>query len=370
MEKLFKRFLKNECSKEELDQLFRFINDPSKNEQLTILMRNHWKEADISEPGKEEVFKRMLDVIHHKINLEPRKKHSVNPFYHYFSKIAAILILPLLLSLSIIVFHKSPKEPAKYVPIENTISVPLGSMSRFILPDGTKVWLNSGSQLTYPVSFEKQKERLVKLDGEAYFEVYKDSLRSFIVDASRMDVKVLGTSFNIRDYHDEGKSILALLEGQVTIGKYTSSDGFEKIVDIEPNNVAEFNNLNQKIKIKRNEIFSSSALNSSKKTESSTNPASFDNKYTSWVQGVSSFNNDPIDIVTAKFEKLYNIEIIINDEELKTYSFTATFINESLERALKIISLSSPIKYTIQEAEKDAGGQFGRRKVYLNKKFK
>ena len=99
----------------------------------------------------------------------------------------------------------------------NNISTPKGGQWQLILPDGSKVWLNSASSFSYPASFEKQKERVVQLKGEAYFEVAKDKLHPFIVKADKQSVQVLGTHFNINSYTDEPAVRTTLAEGSVKV---------------------------------------------------------------------------------------------------------------------------------------------------------
>jgi len=99
----------------------------------------------------------------------------------------------------------------------NTITTPHGGQWQVILPDGTKVWLNAASSLTYPVSFTALKNRRVQLSGEAYFEVAKDKMHPFIVHAANQDVTVLGTHFNINAYADEQYTKTTLLEGSVRV---------------------------------------------------------------------------------------------------------------------------------------------------------
>lgn len=107
-------------------------------------------------------------------------------------------------------------------PVYNTMSTPRGGQYKLTLPDGTNVWLNAASSITYPASFAG-KERRVTVTGEVYFEVAKDKTKPFHVAANGMDVEVLGTHFNINSYEDEGVDKTTLLEGAVRITKGTSS---------------------------------------------------------------------------------------------------------------------------------------------------
>ena len=106
----------------------------------------------------------------------------------------------------------------------NTMSTPRGGQYQLSLPDGSKVWLNSESSITYPVVFAAQ-ERKVKITGEAYFEVAKDKTKPFRVETNDMQVEVLGTHFNVKAYADEGPTKTSLLEGSVKIDKQILKPG-------------------------------------------------------------------------------------------------------------------------------------------------
>lgn len=104
----------------------------------------------------------------------------------------------------------------------NTIKTPYGGQYMVILPDQSKVWLNAGSSLNYPVSFANAKTRNVNLTGEAYFEIAKDKMHPFVVKTAKQEVKVLGTFFNINSYADEPATLTTLLEGSVSVSSTTA----------------------------------------------------------------------------------------------------------------------------------------------------
>ncbi|MFD0793094.1 FecR family protein [Mucilaginibacter litoreus] len=120
---------------------------------------------------------------------------------------------------------KSPDEKIEYVDRHglhnsqniafNTLRTPNGGHYKLVLADGTKVWLNAASQLKYPANFRYLKERKIELSGEAYFEVAKDARHPFIVQTDDQQIKVLGTHFNVNAYHDDGGSKTTLLEGSI-----------------------------------------------------------------------------------------------------------------------------------------------------------
>ena len=138
------------------------------------------------------------------------KEHLTNIVsYQKFARIATVII-PLFLFAGGIFYYLSPQNEM----IE--VSVAYGEQKRLILPDSSEVWLNAGSTILYPETFAKDK-RLVMLDGEAYFSIKKDTASPFIVEASQLSVKVLGTRFNVKAYPNDEKITTTLTSGKVEV---------------------------------------------------------------------------------------------------------------------------------------------------------
>lgn len=156
----------------------------------------------------------------------------------------------------------------------NTMSTPRGGQYQLLLPDGSKVWLNSESSITYPVVFTKQ-ERKVKITGEAYFEVAKDKTKPFRVVTSDMVVEVLGTHFNVKAYADDGPTKTSLLEGSVKIDKQILKPG-EAFMDgkIVPTDV---------------------------------------NQDVAWKNGIFNFNNQNLTQVMKQLARWYDLEVVYPD---------------------------------------------------------
>lgn len=166
--------------------------------------------------------------------------------------------------------------------VEMTLSTPRGGMYQVTLSEGTKVWLNADSRLTYPSSLDKSAKRLVKLVGEAYFEVAKDKIRPFIVESAGQKVEVLGTHFNVNSYIDQGATITTLIEGSVRV---LSSGNFQKSIVLRP----------QQQSMLSNEIFtvSESKLNA-----------------TSWIKDKFSFYDSPLQDVMKQLARWYDVEVL------------------------------------------------------------
>jgi len=341
--RLLKKFREGNYTNEEFTDLTNLIKIPVYEDAADSSMYMHWKECSNTPVGDEERFKQILNEVHHCINVKSRKLTIIRQMYTGFSRVAAILILPLLATFYLIGLYQNKND---FATLQNTITVPRGAISSFTLADGTEVMLNSGSTLKYPIDFEHSNSRTVLLNGEGYFHVKKDTSKPFYVRMNGIDIKVTGTTFNARAYNDESEMVIALAEGSVLLGKKGDDQKFDTKGRLKPQNVAVYNRITKKM-----ELFENMDLT----------------KYMAWTKGLTIFDNDPIQTVIQKMEKLYNIDVIVHDRELLNYRLTATFTGEPLEQALKIISLSSSINYQIIEQNENSKVD-GKRTLILRKR--
>ncbi|MCE4565858.1 DUF4974 domain-containing protein [Maribellus sp. CM-23] len=261
---------------------------------------------------------------------------------YWTQQIAAILVLAIVFASLYQYFTK----PGPVAPIYQNVSTTYGMQTSITLADGTKVWLNSDSHLHFPVSFDNMDERRVVLNGEAFFEVTHNPEIPFIVNAGELDVKVLGTSFNVSAYNEYDKLTVALQEGKVSLVQANSDSGKE-LLTMKPNQVATFN-------------YGSRSLNVAEESDLG--------KYCDWKEGRLAFFGDDIETVVQKLEKWYNVETVIADEAIQQYHFTATFTDETLNQALSLLCSSSGINYKVNAAERKADGSYTKRKVILSSK--
>jgi ferric-dicitrate binding protein FerR (iron transport regulator) len=261
-----------------------------------------------------------------------------------FQRIAAILVIPLLIYSAWSIFSRSATN--EKVALLKSSETAYGVRSQIQLSDGTKVWLNSGTKLTYPDEFNGQT-REVKLEGEAYFQVESDSDHPFYVDLNGYKVKATGTRFNISNY-SEDKDISAYLEhGKITL--VTSVEGKPEV---------------QLKQLNENDLLvldKTQRLCSLQKVDG--------RKQTAWMEGALIFKNDNTTDVATRLGRWFNAEIVFDDDLQKSgYVFTATFKQESLEEALKLLSYSSPIKYKIISSSQLGDSTFSKRKIIISKK--
>ena len=208
----------------------------------------------------------------------------------------------------------------------NTIKIPYGKRFQLQLSDGTLVHLNSGTTLKYPVKFIAGENRQVFLDGEAYFDVAKDKKHPFIVNADDLNVRVLGTHFNVSNYPEDALTDVVLVEGSV--GMYNVREEFDanKNTVLKPGYKGSFNKQN-------NMIF--------------TKPVITD-IYTSWVNGGLTFRNMTFKNIITKLERRYNVTIVNKNEKLANEKFNASFKEESIENVMSYFNDIHGINYTIK----------------------
>ena len=209
--------------------------------------------------------------------------------------------------------------------VYNTLKVPYGKRFEIQLSDGTKVQLNAGTSLKYPVSFLKGQNREVFLVGEAFFSVAKDKKHPFIVNTENLNIEVLGTEFNVSSYPEDSNSDVVLVEGSV--GMYTDNKSLKESTILTPGIKGSLSKKSQNIKTEKvNTLI-----------------------YTSWRQGGLFFRNMTFKNIAKKLERQYNIKIIIENKLLENEIFNANFNEEPIENILSYLNDSYNIEYTIRD---------------------
>jgi transmembrane sensor len=231
---------------------------------------------------------------------------------------------------------------------KNQISTKNGSKTSLVLPDGTKVWLNSGSQLDYDKNYGN-KLREVSLTGEAYFDVVKNPERPFLIHTSKMDVKVLGTAFNVKCYPNEKTTETSLVRGSVEI---TLKDRQEKIM-LKPNEKLVINHDDyRKDNAAEAAVVKAATVKNEKPIISVSRltllPADNTVIETAWVQNRLVFNGESFEEVALKMERWYNVHIDFADEKLMDEKLTGNFEKETAVEALNALRLVATFTYTIK----------------------
>lgn len=309
---LIEKYIANKATKEEVQDLFIHLEKGS--------LLNDWLEKQITNSPSEinnELKQKMFNQIQEGISLGEIRKTNRSS-WNRLMRIAASIILPLLIAYGGFQYYSMYRN-AKKEPL--IVSAGYGEKANIILPDGSRVWLNSGSKLTYHDSYNESKRKL-NLDGEAFFEVVHDANKEFVVECMGMEVTVLGTSFNVKAYDEDSVISTVLLEGKIKIE--TSSQSLV---------------LNPRERL---------IYNKSKKTITAevVDPTLF----VGWRQNRLRFENESLQDIAKTIARIHNIDYSFSDETIKNIRFTGTVDNTSIGSVLNSIMLTSPISYSIEDS--------------------
>ncbi|SHJ69973.1 FecR family protein [Pseudozobellia thermophila] len=351
--KLFKRYLKNECTPEEIALLDRFLESYQDKEVFLSEFKN-------GEGLKKDVWLK----IESRIASSKSKGFNLYGFFKYAAIFIGVLGLVLLFDYlgqaertdlimdddaiviktgdnatkqillggketitdangnllasqndNQLVYHQRELDELVY----NEIIIPKGKTFQVVLSDGTLVHLNAGSSLKYPVSFSPSEERKVFLEGEAYFEVFKDDEHRFTVVADKMEVQVLGTHFNVSSYQNE-TAYTVLAEGSVAL---SLMDGGDRPIILKPGQKAALEG--EAVKVSQVDV----------------------KDYMDWRSGSLTFKNEPFSTIVKKIERRYNVTVENTYKELDSIRFRGTFGNETIEDLLNTFKESAGFEYEI-----------------------
>lgn len=217
---------------------------------------------------------------------------------------------------------------------ENIFTTEKGSKSTLNLPDGSKIWINSDTKVTYNDDFGKNK-REIFLEGEAYFDIVKDVERPFVVHTSNMKIKVLGTIFNVRAYPDEDNTETSLIEGSIEVA--LPEDG-SKIFQLKANEKIIVNNDSKQ---KNNGVNESSIIITKvKKLETDSSIVE-----TLWRENKLAFREENLKNIVKLLNHWYNIDIIITDEKLTNNLYSGTFKEDNIRDVMDALSLTGDFTY-------------------------
>ena len=231
----------------------------------------------------------------------------------------------------------------------NEIVAKRGTKTKIILPDGSQVWLNSDSKLSYGERFN-DTIREVSLEGEAYFDVIKDKNRPFVVMTNALNIRVLGTAFNIKSYAQDATIETTLIRGMIEVRKNNES-ATKKIV-LTPNEKLIYNK-SEAILVRTNNEQNTIAkkLEALSITTLSKNIPDSSRVETAWIYGRLVFDGDSFVTLAEKMERWYNIKITIQNQSISNNRFSGVFEKENVEEAFKALQLITMFKYDIHDNE-------------------
>jgi len=280
-----------------------------------------------SSSKKEEMFDKSLAYSRFQYRVKEAnlssKEIPIKRFYtsKKFLQLAAAVAVILVLSTTYLLKGFSFSENSK--DEFYSITVPYGAKSQITLPDNTKVLLNSGTTIKYSYIARDKVRRLV-LTGEAYFEVAKMKGVPFIVETDRLDIKVLGTKFNVVSYNEDSQINVTLIEGSIAL---KTDNDVNKSFLLTPNNCATFDKSSNKLEIKN--------VDGSLSKQ--------------WSQGVITFEAERLEQIAHRLEREYNVKIEIIDTSITNSHFYGAFNkSQSIKEILDIITLNDKLHYRMK----------------------
>jgi transmembrane sensor len=351
---LVSKKLTHEASAEELSELEDLLRSHPEMHYALQNITDLWNLPEQAGTEADEAFDRHVasmraagiewDTPQSDIELSPprRKKRFLLP----------ALVMIILVATGIYIFYPSQKAVVVEPPVASTkgeVSTNNGARTKISLPDGTQVWLNAESNISWENPFNKNL-REVHLIGEAYFDVAHDKTRPFIVHTSGIDIKVLGTVFTVKSYPSDNTIEATLLKGSIEVLKHDDPDSSRVI--LRPSQKLVFNKQQQTETVHSTsadtkpspvKIIQSGML----VTKIPANKPDSLRKETSWVYNKLVFDGDRFDELAIKIERWYNVKIIFKNERVKQYRFKGVFEYESIEQALDALKLIAAFKYSI-----------------------
>jgi transmembrane sensor len=314
-----------------------FLNGET-NQNLRHALEEDFNKIIMENPDQNVYVDHILDKIHRRIseNEMTIKQKPINRIIRIYSRVAAVLLIPLIVSMIILHIQKGAYSTAKSERVNSTIYAPLGSRISFTLPDGTTGMLNSGSSISYSTPFNN--DRRLTLSGEGWFEVKHDEEHPFIINALNTSVKALGTSFNLSAYKEENYVEIVLNSGKIQFIDKRSNEA----ILILPN---------ERLILKDGKI---------EKTVIDTS------KYNGWTKGKLIFRGDLMDEVARRIMRWYNVDIVLADKELENYSFRGIFEDDKIEDILTFLTMTSPISYEIIPRSMNQDGTIIKEKIIIS----
>jgi transmembrane sensor len=342
----FRNYLNGNCTVTEFEQFLTWIKEESDTAVGKRLVQEVWDEFEPEvRPVEKLKYNRLLDKIHHQINISQQVNQPVirrlpgrYRILTVMTRVAAIFLLPVLSFLFYTIHSNNIRFSENISDLE--VQAPAGFRMNITLGDGTRVWLNHGSKLRYPYRFARDT-RKVYLSGEAYFKVAHNKKIPFLVETNNLEVKATGTTFNVNAYPDEDIVETTLVEGKIIL--YDKA-GNHEIKALSPKECLKYNSKNENYTLESGDIIE---------------------KYTAWKDGMLVFKNDSITAIARKLEEWYGVDVEITDERVKEFTYTATFYDETLPQVLDLMSLPSPVRYKLTPLKRLADGSFSKQTVFI-----
>lgn len=333
--------LTGEISAEEQQELEALLGSGRYAKRYQIY-KMYWAESDLENVDNTELFQKVKSrILSGEVSEVGESSGKTYHFIRWRGAAAAILFA----LCSVLLYIQLKRNDSDNAKQWQTFTTARGNKMSIVLPDGSHVKLNAASQLKFPVKFTG-KERKIYLSGEAFFDVKKDELRPFIIQAGKMKIRVLGTAFNVKAYPNEKRNETTLITGSVEV---VLKDGASRRIVLKPSEklivdyskdarrIAEpHKNQPERIVHPQSDV----RISSMQKADSVVIE-------TSWTHNKLIFKDMEFGDVAREMERWYNKDISIEGEDLKRLKFSGNFEKESIEEALRALRMTEPFNYKI-----------------------
>lgn len=351
---IFVKFMNNNCTESELNEVIRWANSEAFNEESKNRAFDNWNNYQEEEDLlQDEKFSILFDKIQQRIDTDStknkNKKRNISTFSFvttWLTRAAAILLIPVMAFLFYTLSEKKT-ETSKFTNLAvNSLELvaPIGSRTVIQLSDGTKVHLNSGSKLKYPQVFTGET-REVQLLGEGYFDVVHNAEKPFIVNIVNLKIKALGTSFNVLAYPDEDIVQTTLVTGKVIIEQIDVTGKVKTVGTLVPGQHVNFNTRTEELSSTKGDV----------------------EKFIAWKDGKLVFDDASVTQVAERLSRMFNVDIEVA-ANIKDYLYTVTFIDEPLFQILDLMTIATPVSYQALPRKKLSDGSFSKQKIIITKR--
>ena len=324
IDELIANYLTEGLDKNALDELKTWIAASAENQQYFIRQREIWFSAVSREAAsvydKDKAFENFRNRVESQKEIQStsRRGFSLSALWRYAAVVAIIIAVGC-------ISYWQGEVNVKDTFADISVEAPLGSKTKLYLPDGTLVWLNAGSRMTYSQGFGVDN-RKVELEGEGYFEVKRNEKIPFFVNTKDLQLQVLGTKFNFRDYPEDHEVVVSLLEGKVGLNNLLRE---EKEAVLSPDERAVLNKANGFLTVE-----SVTASNASQ-----------------WTDGYLFFDEELLSDIAKELERSYNVKIHIANDSLKTFRFYGNFVRreQNIQEVLEALASTEKMQYKIEE---------------------
>lgn len=324
IDELIANYLTGGLDENNLAELKAWIAASAENETYFIRQREVWFSAVSREAASIYNKNKAFDTFRERIHSSKKEQKSFRQGFRLSAMWRYAAVVAVIIAVGCLSYWRGEVN-VKDTFADISVEAPLGSKTKLYLPDGTLVWLNAGSRMTYSQGFGVDN-RKVELEGEGYFEVTRNEKIPFYVKTKDLQLRVLGTKFNFRDYPEDHEVVVSLLEGKVELNNMLKS---EKEALLTPNERAILNKSNGLMTVE-----SVTASNASQ-----------------WTDGYLFFDEELLPDIAKELERSYNVKIHIANDSLNNFRFYGNFVRreQNIQEVLDALASTEKIQYKIEE---------------------